>query len=158
MGMFDGVENAEGSDRNGFFLEGRYLARIVKFKGGKRRNDNLPYVAADFDVVTSTNPEIKPGTRRSWWCGIKKDTPALANIRDFVAAASQVDPKEVDNASCEMAVSEEQPLAGEFVEIICTNITKKNGDPFTKHVFQVPKLDEKELKRLLAAAGLPETV
>lgn len=154
-GFFGGVEDAKVGSGGIYFLANKG----PKFTDGKkvdqftpalyeveikrvltmtsRKKDDLFIVEAK--IVNSDCPERKPGMTCSWVVNMKQDA-ALGNIKGFIAAANGIDPSDeaktdeaVTEEVCDLAVGEDQPLAGLKVGLECVMIETKKGDPFTLH-------------------------
>jgi hypothetical protein len=153
MGILSGLGSAETSFRAPFLLEGTYILEVLMCKADVSR-DGVPYFLAEFNILKSNNPERPPGTQAAWFVGIKKDTPALGNIRQFIAAASDVGVEDVDDAAGELVVSTGQPLAGNLVIATASNIkTKKKGTDFTVVRYEPWKGSELEVAQFKRDAG-----
>lgn len=154
MGLFSGMKDAQYSDGGVYLLDGNYVLEITELKSGTTRQD-LNYFVAECKILQSTNPARKPGTVVSWFVGIKKDTPALADIKRFLAVCGEVEDTEVDDAAAEMSVSDEQPFAGRVLRAAATTITtKKNKRDFTKVVWTNFEGTEGDVAAMKKAAGL----
>lgn len=133
MGLFEGIENAESGSRVYISDTGNFVLEILKCSAGISKFKEERFFGVDFNVVESTNPKYPAGSRVSWYVGLRKDTPALSNVKDFAATAAGVPSKEVDAASIEMIVSDEQPLAGTKVKLATVLKKTKAGKDFTVH-------------------------
>lgn len=153
--IFSGVEEAEVYGSGPYFEPGVFIAQITECKSGERRTDKMGYFTAEFDILDSTNPKLPPGTAVTWWVGIAVDTPALANIKKFIAKAMACDVKEVTTAGCEMVVGPQQPLRGIVMRVRAkTIITQKKGEPFTLCDFELYEGSPQQVQKLRLAAKL----
>lgn len=132
MGRFTGAEHARPSEGGVWVLPGIYDVEILKCKAGTSRA-NLDFFVAELKILTSDNPQRRPGGVMSWMCTIKVDTPALGDIRAFVAEAEGADIDEVGEEEIEYACSDANPLEGAKMHLVATTIQlKKTGKDFTK--------------------------
>lgn len=152
-GFFKGVEESKVGLGGIYFLANRgpghtdkepnwlpalYTVEIVKLiTMTSRKKDDLFILEAK--ILESDCAERKPGMTASWVVNLKQDA-ALGNIKGFIAAANGIDPGDesavneaVTEEVCELAVSEDQPLAGEKVRLECVMIKTREGKPFTLH-------------------------
>ena len=154
MGIFSGMSEAKYSEGGIYLLDGNYVLQIEALKSGTNRQ-KVDYFVAECRILQSTNPERKPGTIVSWWVGIKVDTPALADVRRFLAEAGESDDADVDDQAAEMAVSEEQPFKGIVLRASATTkLTEKRKVPFTKVIWKLFEGTEGDVMALRKACGL----
>lgn len=154
MGLFTGINDAKYSEGGIYFLDGNYVVQIEDLKSGTSRQ-KVDYFAAECRILQSTNPARPIGTLVTFWVGIKPDTPALADIRRFLAVAGDCDDNDVDDRAAEMSVSEEQPFRGVVLRAAATTITTaKKKLPFTKVVWEKFEGTEGDVAALRKAAGL----
>lgn len=129
-GMFDGIETARVSEGGVYFKPGVYLAKILACKAIRDRKGVGTFVA-ECELLESSEPSLPKGTLCSWVVKLDKE-PALGNIKGFVAAALDADPKAVKAENVEQVCSEGNPLKGTILRVSAQNITTKAGAPFTK--------------------------
>lgn len=154
MGLFSGMSDAKYSEGGIYLLDGNYVLEVMELKSGTSRQ-RLDFFVAECRILQSTNPERKAGTICSWFVGIKPDTPALADIRRFLAVAGDSDDSDVDDTAAEMAVSSEQPFKGVVLRAAATTITTaKLKRPFTKVVWAQFEGTEGDVMAMRKAAGL----
>lgn len=138
MGLFTGMNEAVVGAGGIYFLEGGYTVEILKaFTMRSRKKEDLFIV--ECKILESTNEKRPAGGKASWCVKLSQDA-ALGNIKGFIAAANGIDPndddrvnEEVTEDAVEFAVSNDNPLAGVTVDLTCTEITTRAGNPFTKH-------------------------
>jgi hypothetical protein len=154
MGTFSGIEEAEGFGSGVYYEPGVFISQITECKSGETR-DGVKFFCAEFDILESTNPKLPPGTSVSWWVGIQKDTPALKNIKVFIATAMECDESEVTQAGAEMIVGPAQPLRGIVMRCRAkTIITKKKGQPFTVCEWELYEGSAEQVRKMRIAAKL----
>lgn len=154
-GFFGGVETAKYGSGGVYFLcnkgpsykDGKtadqwtpalYQVEVVELTTmTSRKKDDLFIVEGK--IIKSDCPERKVGMKCSWIVNLAQDA-ALGNIKGFIAAANGIDPTNeeevnanVDEAACDVAVSEDQPMRGQLVDLECVMIETKAGKPFTLH-------------------------
>ena len=138
MGSFTGIGEAKVGAGGVYFLEGTYQVEVLKvFTMRSRQKDDLFIV--ECRILESENEKRPAGTKASWVVSFKHDS-ALGNIKGFVAAANGIDPNddervtaEVTEEAVEMAVSDDNPLQGLTMGLVCTMVSTKAGNPFTRH-------------------------
>lgn len=136
-GIFDGLNDAKPSAGGVYFEPGTYTVEVLECKAGTTRK-KVKFFAVDCKILESSNPNRPAGTSASWFVKIEEDTPALANIREFLSIAFNVPIEEVDEASGEMVIAEQQPLAGTVLALgVVQIITKKNKQPFNVHTWEL---------------------
>lgn len=147
MGYFSGIGNAKVSMGGAYYPPGKYVTLITACKIVSNRNSEDLFTV-ETEVKESNNPEVKPGEKRTYQCKVKSDS-FLGNVKAFLGACNGADPnnetqmREVfaDNKAAEDAADfaideKENPLAGTWLNLTCTNKkTKKSGykDDFTVH-------------------------
>lgn len=131
MGIFQAVSSANPNGGGVYFLPGTYRVKIVACKSITTRAKDAAFVI-EATIVESSVPERAPGTKASQVINMKHDS-APGNIRAFLAAALNVDYKQVGEEEAEAAVSDLQPLAGTELFLTCVMTTTKKNTPFTLH-------------------------
>lgn len=141
MSLFDGIEDAQVGQGGVYFLPGKYLVKVLKCITLKSRKREDLFIV-ECEILESDVPERKPGTKASWIVNFKQDA-ALGNIKGFIAAANGIDPgnesavnEQVNMDICEYVVSDENPLAGTPVGLVCVNKKTRAGSDFTLHMWE----------------------
>jgi hypothetical protein len=133
MGRFSDIGNAKYSGGGVYLKDGSYRVQITEVRAGTAR-DGYDFFVVEFKIIESDNAERKPGMICTWFVALKKDTPALGNVKQFVSLASLCPIDEVDEPGCELIVSNAQPLAGTHMRVAVTTIkTKKKQSDFSLH-------------------------
>lgn len=152
MAKFVGMKDAKVGAGGVYFLEGRYRVKLVRaFMLQSRKSGDLFTVEAM--VVRSTCAQRPPGLKCSWQVKMGQDM-ALPNIKGFLAACNGADPsndlevqaaftdangQDVSEETAEMAVSDENPLAGIELDLeVVTIMTREKKLPFSKHTWMPP--------------------
>lgn len=155
MGKYDGMSGAPPPTKTGtYFMPGNYRVKIkaVKWVDGQVGKQ---YTVVETEVLESNNPEITVGTERSWVVSMG-NVMTLINLKAFLAAASGVDPEASDAAAQIETFWQERHPDGVHADIAqimeeyvvkhnvlenlemlleCVTVKKKDGEPFTKHVW-----------------------
>lgn len=142
MGMFDGIETAQISGGGAYFKPGAYKAKIISCKAIRDRKGVGTFVV-ESELLESSEPTLPVGSVCSWVVKLDKE-PALGNIKAFVAAAMDADPKAVKAENVDQVCSEGNPLKDTILKVSATNITTKTGNPFTKVVWMSADGDTNE--------------
>lgn len=131
MGIFSSVSTANPNGGGVYFLPGTYKVKLAAVKSiVSRAKDNCFVIEAE--ILESNVPERQPGTKASQVINMKHDS-APGNIRSFIAAALNVDFKQVGEDEAELAVSDLQPLSGTEMYLTAVMTTTKKNTPFTLH-------------------------
>ena len=154
MGMFDDIEGAQVSKSGNYLEPGHYKVTIDAVKSIDSKKESKKFIIIEMTVLKSDNPNIKVGGEYSQVIDTSK-VMFLPNMKIFMAAISGVDPnsekvnEEVTaywtkvlgafvsfSALCEMVVTEENPLGGTEMDLICRLTKTSDGGDFTKHLWQ----------------------
>jgi hypothetical protein len=153
MGFFKNIESAKVGLGGIYFLANKgeghtekepkwipasYDLEILKITTmTSRKKDDLFIV--ECKIIKSDCPERKAGISASWVVNLKQDA-AMGNIKGFIAAANGIDPSDeeavneaVTEEVCELAVSNDQPLAGNKIHLECIMIKTRENKDFTLH-------------------------
>jgi hypothetical protein len=173
MGKYDKIETAEVTKTGQYFKPGNYRVRILAVKDVTSRKDGKNYTIIETRVLQSNNVEIPVGSEKSHVIEMS-NVMAFPNLKQFISAASGVDPTHPD---CNHLVEEywrqmsgthlpfgkiveeyivrDNMLEGSDMDLECTEISKKDGDPFTKHTWGIRNVeaDLAEAKARREAAG-----
>lgn len=142
MGLFAGVGSASYNEGGIFVQPGNYLVEVGEAKTGKTRKGR-DFFVVQLKVLESDSPERPKGVTMSWMLMFDLDA-TMGNIKHFisvceaVASKSPINLNAVDEASCEMVVSAEQPYEGEILALEAVNVKTQAGGVFTKCKFSVP--------------------
>lgn len=107
-----------------------YVLKVIKCQWKKAR-DNTEYYIADFEVVASTNPDVKPGARRNWMQPMTGKAADIANTRvtEFMLAALGMEKSDPVVKQLEKEGKLPQMLAETLddpTDPVCTNALKGN--------------------------------
>lgn len=154
MGAFDGydVDNAKPGASKDYLKPGTHYALIRNMKTDKRFSDDAQYFLAEFDVLKSSNEE--QGATGSWCPLLRKDTPAIGDVRSLIASCYGAPIEQVNAAALNLAVDAKQPCKGKPVRIDVKPGKTKKGNDFSYHSFSPWSPTAEELAQLKAAKGL----
>ena len=138
MGMFSGIKDAKANFGSNYEREGQYLMMIRRVKLGQNRGKEW-FVAVEKVCLDMIDPgkEPKPHTVGEQCShllcdyGPSKDS-FLPNYKAMIMGVMGVTETDVDEETCDLITSDEQPLAGMIVQMQNHNIVTKKGTDFTK--------------------------
>ena len=166
MGMFDGMNDPSipvGGQRI-YFSGGSYRVKIDVLKSidPSEAFDGIGSYIAELVVINSTNPTLQPGAVVGWVEKLKKKyiRKSFANIKGFLACAFGVESAAFDTTVISLGyvhavghqmagqadferftldmASEANPLAGQVLDLVCTEKPKKESEGiFTVHHWHV---------------------
>ena len=134
MGLFDGIEKVEVTQRSEYLQPGSYVLEIQAIKEGTSRSGE-DYFLSEFKIIESSNPELPSGAPVTWMT-MKRFDSFLKGVKAFIASAAKCTVDEVTQDICAAAISSDQPLAGARVSAFAKNVVTKKGGDFTKVTFQ----------------------
>lgn len=150
MSLFSGMGETKISKGGVYFLPGIYKVEVQKVTTNRSAKGRKDFFIVESKILESDNPERKPGMLVSHVIDIG-NVMGPANIKAFLAAANGIDPRNDEEVQAALgvgrdgtdhgeqaalfAVSEANPLAGTILKLVCTEITTKAGNPFTKHEY-----------------------
>ena len=154
-GVFSGVGQAKAGFNAAYCGVGVYQAQIVRALLKENRSfEQLALVEMRICIVLDDGQG--QGHRVSddvTWCIKRKNDYFLSEIRAFVAGSIGAPFDSVDEDTCNRVFSDENPLAGCFVEWKGTNITTKANTLFTKIKF-VRNVPAAEIKQNMDEAAI----
>ena len=129
--MFRGIENAQMSRGGNWIQPGKFVLMLDFLKVHINTVKNGEQFIAEFFVLYSTNPNQPAGSKVSW-CASSWHPSAAGNIKAFFVSLLGIQPQQVTEAGCAMAVSPQQPMQGKLVLAEAYNKkTQKTGSDFT---------------------------
>jgi hypothetical protein len=132
MGVFSKVTTASVNGGGVYFLTGSYKVSISAVKSiVSRSGDNLFVI--ECDILESDVPERRPNTKCSQVINLSKHESAPGNIKAFMAAALDESSDNITENECELAVSDQNPLEGTIMRLVCTTTKTKRNTDFTLH-------------------------
>lgn len=134
MGRFAQIKEAKVSGGGVYLKDGVYRVQLTEIRAGSARG-GFDFFVVEFKIVESDCAERKPGMICTWFVKLEVDTPALGNVKQFVSLAGDCPLNEVDEAGCELIVSNAQPLTGTMMRVSVTTIETKKKRPFSKHTW-----------------------
>lgn len=134
MGRFSDIQNAKVSGGGVYMLDGVYRVEVLEVRAGTARA-GWDFFVVECKIVESSRADRPVGMIVTWFVALKPDTPALGNVKQFVSLASDCPINEVDEAGCELIVSNAQPLRGCMLRVSVATIETKKKLPFAKHTW-----------------------
>lgn len=158
MSRWEGLSESKVSKTGSYMQPGKYRVKInaVKWIKGQLGKE---FFVVEMVVLQSNNPDIPVHSERSWVVSMEaSNVMRWPNVKAFIAAASGVDGT-LDNATAlieevwskldpegrvltldqimdEFIIGEANALRDLEMNLECVQVTKKDGDPFTKHNWQ----------------------
>jgi len=129
-GLFDNIKDAKYAE-NVYFLPGTYRVEVQACKSGTTRK-KADYFLIECKILQSSNPDRPVGSKATHFITLKPDTAALAEVKRFVAVATDTPEEEVDAAGVEMLVSDEQPLRGKVLGVSAVAVKTRSGGDYTR--------------------------
>lgn len=150
MGIFKGINNAKVTGGGEYFDKvGTYLAEIELVKAIDTQDHGVAFVA-EHVIKESNNEDIPVGSRRNVFIAMKKPW-AAANVREYLTAANGLSSHDAADAAAiakqdweaiaETAVGEDNPLAGNMVQVVVYPKLKKDKTMGTRTKY-LPVKDE----------------
>ena len=138
MGIFDKVtekqvEEAQYFERGNYVKPGRFLVEVLKVKEGTTRPPkNTGFFVVEMKVHESSDQKEHPLKSTMTWMTMMDKDAAVGNIKHFIGAAGNIPQEDVTLEDCKAAVSEENPLAGVYLQVDAVGTKTKSIDPTTK--------------------------
>jgi len=163
MGMFKNVKDAKANFGANYEREGNYIMFVRRVKLDKNRNDEW-FVAVEKVAIECINPGAEPKPHRvgeqcsHLLCNYGKGKDSfLPNYKALIMNVFDVPEDEVDEDACDLVTSDDQPMAGIFLEMQNKNVVTKEGKDFTriKYIRAIPlseiaeRVDMEVLKKCL---------
>jgi hypothetical protein len=152
MGVFSAVTGASVNGGGVYFLAGTYKVKIVAVKMILSRMGENMFVI-ETEILESDAAERRPGTKCSQVINLSKHESAPGNIKGFMAAALDVPADEITEAECDLACTEENPLAGTIMRLACTMTKTRRNTDFTIHQWAFISEPDGAIKAPKAAAA-----
>lgn len=128
---------------------GEFHVRITNVKDVDGRQGDVFFII-EFDVLKSNHKSVIEGRQYSQVIKYNQEM-GPTNVKRFILAANGLDPNSEENENevgedeVEFVLSEDQPLAGLEIDLMCEVIkTKQKGTPFTKHTWFPVETDDSE--------------
>ena len=138
MGMFKNVKNAKANFGANYEREGKYIMFVRRVKLDQNKDEDW-FVAVEKVCVACIDPMDEPKPHRPGeqcshlFCNYGKGKASfLANFKGMIMQVFDVPEDEIDEEACDLITSDEQPMAGMFVEMQNKQVTTKAGGPFTR--------------------------
>lgn len=147
MSKFAGLRKATlGPSRYPYLEpEQKYKLRLTKTYVIETRDKGDAFIA-EFDILESTSPNLKPGTKASFYQGMVKKDTAFGSIKGLTYAVLGLDPEKTADAK-KIAEEVDPVIEAELDRAIETNhmagatlgcqtvtrVSKTTGKPYTAH-------------------------
>jgi len=137
MSVYEGIEEVASQRRSQgdtvWIPPGKFELEIVRVKDGKAdQGEGRPYFVADFEVISSSNPNVEVGDQISWMTTKGKFKQYfLQDVKNFIAAATASNTNDVTADVVSECTSDNQPLVGMVVMADAYNKPSKQGNDFT---------------------------
>lgn len=122
-------------------FDGDHELKLLEIRSG---DEDSIFYAADFEVVKSSNPALRPGTKLGWVTTRGSKFPAyfFSDIKRFLGALRGEDAEEIDEEK--MAESEDEKFEGLGCQINAlvtrsSRVDKETGKPYGNVVFSTPQ-------------------
>lgn len=142
MGIFDGMGEAASSRDSNYFIPSHVLGRINKVKSGTTRKEE-GFFAVEVTVVHDCQPEKYERSKYGHavgeevtWMAMAKHDSFLSNVKQFISSTVDMPDDKIGKEEVTIICGDDQPLAGQVVEIACRNIVTRSGKDFTKVSFK----------------------
>lgn len=119
---------------------GEFLVRIIKVKDVDGREGDVFFII-EFEILKTSHESAVVGRAYSHVIKYNHEM-GPPNVKRFILAANGLDPNDEENEdqadedATDYILSEDQPLAGQEMDLTCEVIrTKKKKEPFTKHIW-----------------------
>lgn len=137
MGIFSGIKDARANFGSNYVKQGHYVAFVRRVKLAQNRRDEW-FVAMEMiimscmDAMGEPTPHVPGETCSRLFCNYGKGKDYfLPNIKAMVSTLMDVPVEEVEEEACDLICSEDQPMAGMFVEMQNRGTVTQDGGPFT---------------------------
>jgi hypothetical protein len=92
MGLWDGLKDAQVFEKGNFFGVGVFDLEVGRCLTKQTIKSGLGFIV-EFDVLTSTNPAHKTGSKGTWFQKMENQMVAFSAIKEFIIALHGFDPK-----------------------------------------------------------------
>lgn len=141
MGLFGGIDKAQGNVGGNYIRTGTHLLEVVRIKLGKTRK-GVDFMAVDFTVVETSNPEHVVGSTVNWFNGSDKDG-FLSNAKSLAvallgsAAGEAVDENTVTEETMEALCADDgEDVKGVKIKADAFLVDTKKGGKYTKILWE----------------------
>jgi hypothetical protein len=114
--FFDGGNEAKFTNtlRHITSFPGLHEVEVIEIKAGVTFQGQRPWYGADCRVLSSDNPELKPGSIVAWSSQKDATYPQyfFTDVKRFIGSAAGIEPQGVREEHMAASLGEDQPLAG----------------------------------------------
>jgi len=141
MGLFGGIEKTSGNVGGNYIRTGTHTLEVLRIKIGKTRK-GVDFMAVDFNVCETSNPEHVVGSTVNWFNGADKDG-FLSNAKSLAvallgsAAGEAVDENTVTEETMEALCAEDgEDVKGVKIKADAFLVDTKKGGKYTKILWE----------------------
>lgn len=141
---FDGMSGAKVYKRLPNTQPGKYLVEIDACKISDTRSG--VFFIVEMDIVESDNPERAAGTKMSWMVKRKDEFEEtfLSNVKDFIMGVTGLDENKITDETAMKIIAPDQPLSGVRARLTAYQSTLKNGNEFTRTIWEAVDDEDEE--------------
>ncbi len=132
MGAFAAISTAKPNMGGNYIPKGDHLLKVAEIKRVDSTHKGTVSLVCEFDVIESTDPDLKPGAKVASVFGMHQ-AACVSNLKHLLAILNDVDFEAVDEAMVEKSMGKDQPLTGTAVFCMAfPHITVKNKKEIIK--------------------------
>ncbi len=142
--IFDAFDEADPSNAGGrsdsITVHGTHTVEVEAVRVKESEQYSAIYLIVDYKVLSTTNDSVSVGATYAWVHDLTNKWFGASNAKQFVASAAGLDPKSddakaIDRTAMQDAWSDENPLAGQKLQLKTTPKTTKNDRTITVHAW-----------------------
>lgn len=141
MGLFGGIDKAQGNFGGNYIRTGTHTLEVMRIKIGNTRK-GVAFMAVDFEVLETSNPEHVVGSTVNWFNGTDKDG-FLSNAKSLAvallgsAAGEAVDESTVTEETMEgLCENDGEDVKGVKIKADAFLVDTKKGGKYTKILWE----------------------
>lgn len=126
--IIENFAKTQTSNKTPYVIPGDYELEVMSCKNYSSEQTGKTFFIVEFTVLKSNNPERPEGSLMSWHVNYAHK-PALKNIKEFIKAASNMEPPK---EAITNVPSQANPLKGAVVKCYASQIKTRANTDFTK--------------------------
>jgi hypothetical protein len=141
VGLFGGIDKAQGNFGGNYIRTGTHTLEVMRIKIGNTRK-GVAFMAVDFEVLETSNPEHVVGSTVNWFNGADKDG-FLSNAKSLAvallgsAAGEAVDESTVTEETMEgLCGNDGEDVKGVKIKADAFLVDTKKGGKYTKILWE----------------------
>lgn len=141
MGLFGGIDKAQGNFGGNYIRVGTHMLEVLRIKIGNTRK-GVAFMAVDFEVLETSNPEHVVGSTVNWFNGADKDG-FLSNAKSLAvallgsAAGEAVDENTVNEDTMDALCADDgADVKGVKIKADAFLVDTKKGGKYTKILWE----------------------